>query len=202
MELEWIRDSGLLELYVLGDLSNSDTAMVEEALGTYAELKDELIAIEASFEKIAFAYKVPHGNFIKPEVLMEVDYIERLAKGESPSLPPSLHAGSQISEYDTWLEREDMQMPTDFEEMAGRIIGNTDDRSTMIIWLNNGAPSERHTTKIESFLIVEGTCDIVIDGEFHALFPGDQISIPLHTNHRIQVTSNVPCKAILERKSA
>ena len=64
------------------------------------------------------------------------------------------------------------------------------------------SPIEVHTNELESFLILEGTCDITIGEEVHHLVTGDFISIPLHIGHSLIVTSNIPCKVILQRVAA
>lgn len=58
MSAQDIRESGLLELYVLGDLSVHDQAEVEAALQRYPELKKDLREIEQTFELYARNYSV------------------------------------------------------------------------------------------------------------------------------------------------
>ena len=64
------------------------------------------------------------------------------------------------------------------------------------------APQEVHDNEYKKFLIVEGTCDIVIGENAHSLVPGDVLEIPLHTTHFGRVTSSMPCKVILQRIAA
>ena len=46
---------------------------------------------------------------------------------------------------------------------------------------------------------MEGTCTITIEDEIHQLVPGNVLSIPLYKNHTVVVTSEIPCKVILQR---
>jgi mannose-6-phosphate isomerase-like protein (cupin superfamily) len=64
------------------------------------------------------------------------------------------------------------------------------------------SPAEIHHDEYERFLIVEGTCDITIEKKVHHLKSGDFLAIPLFANHTVKVTSNIPCKAILQRVAA
>jgi mannose-6-phosphate isomerase-like protein (cupin superfamily) len=74
--------------------------------------------------------------------------------------------------------------------------------TTAVVWLEHGAPPETHTNELEKFLIVEGTCNIIVDGRDHHLKPGDLFNIPLHLSHTVLVTSSITCKIILQRVAA
>ncbi len=199
MNLKEIRESGLLELYVQGSLEGADQIVIAQALETYPELKQELKEIE--FALFQYAEKnalKPHGA-VKPLLLATFDYLERMQKGEVPSFPPELHEGSTLSDYGQWLERADMVSPTEMDAMYARLIAHEPEKVTAIVWLRFGAPDETHTQEYEKFLIVEGTCTITIGSEEHHLKAGDYLSIPLHINHHVTVTSAIPCKIILQR---
>lgn len=197
-----IRESGLLELYVNGALEKEELLLVEQALQTYPELKLELEDIELALLNHAQHYAIkPHG-VVKPLLLATFDYLERLKKGEVPCSPPMLHKYSIVADYSQWLEREDMNRPQDMDAMYARLIAHEPDKVTAIVWLRFGAPGEIHTDEYEKFLIVEGTCTITIGTEEHKLKTGDYLSIPLHINHHVTVTSPIPCKIILQRVAA
>lgn len=202
MNLEQIRESGLLELYLHGSLDEKEQILVTQALAKYPELKQELKEIEFALLKHAENYAVkPHG-VVKPMLLATFDYLERLKNGEAPSFPPLLNEHSTLADYSQWLDRKDMARPQDMEAMYARLIAHESDKVTAIVWLRFGAPDEIHTNEHEKFLIVEGTCTITIGAEEHHLKPGDYLSIPLHVNHHVTVTSSIPCKIILQRIAA
>jgi mannose-6-phosphate isomerase-like protein (cupin superfamily) len=60
-------------------------------------------------------------------------------------------------------------------------------------------PEEDHDDMLESFLILEGTCRCKIGDGFYDFKAGDYIEIPLHDHHNLEVTSEKPVKAILQR---
>ena len=91
---------------------------------------------------------------------------------------------------------------TDQEEVFAKIIGYTPEAITAIVWLKDYAPHEVHDNEYERFLIVEGTCDIIVEDEVNQLVPGDYFAIPLHKKHLVKVTSSIPCKVILQRVAA
>jgi uncharacterized cupin superfamily protein len=195
-------NSGILEAYVLGVATPAESVEVEKMAAAYPAVKEELSQIAISLEQYASAHAVqPHAT-MKPLLFATIDYAERLQKGEPVTTPPLLHANSKIGDYAQWLNRPDMTLPTDSEDIFLKILGHTPQATTAIVWIKQLAPDEVHHDEHESFLIVEGTCDITIGGKVHHLVPGDYLTIPLHTDHHVKVTSAVPCKVILERKAA
>ncbi len=68
MNLDEIRNSGLLELYVIGSIDSDDLKIVEECLGLYPELKEDLKEIESAL----FHYAQIHGSNPSQEVRSEL----------------------------------------------------------------------------------------------------------------------------------
>ncbi|MDB5012510.1 MAG: hypothetical protein JWQ25_712 [Daejeonella sp.] len=101
-----------------------------------------------------------------------------------------------------WLNRKDMLLPDDAADVYAKIIGNVPDVITAIVWLKDLAPQEAHHTEYERFLIVEGSCEINIANEIYSLSVGDFLEIPLFKHHHVIVTSEMPCKIILQRVAA
>jgi mannose-6-phosphate isomerase-like protein (cupin superfamily) len=194
-------DSGILEAYVLGFATTEEIAEVEKLAISHPEIKNELEQIENSIGQYASKHAVqPHAT-VKPMLLATIDYTERLKNGEHPETPALLSVDSKISDYAQWLNRPDM-VPSYDDDIFLKIIGNTPQATTAIVWITTMAPDEVHHDEHESFLIVEGTCDITIGDKVHQLVPGDYLSIPLHADHFVKVTSDIPCKVILERRAA
>ncbi len=62
LRIEEIRESGLLELYVLGDLSGEDLSTVEAALSKYPELLEDISSIEQALKIYGKIHSVPAPN--------------------------------------------------------------------------------------------------------------------------------------------
>lgn len=194
-------NSGILEAYVLGVASPEESDQVEQMASAHPEVREELDQLQISMEQYASKHRVqPHAT-MKPLLLATIDYSERLKNGEPAAFPPLLNANSKISDYAEWLDRPDM-VPAPGDDIFLKIIGYTPEVTTGIVWIKSMAPDEVHHDEHESFLIVEGTCDITIGDKVHKLVPGDYLTIPLHADHFVKVTSDIPCKVILERKAA
>lgn len=195
-------ESGILELYVLGDVSQEEAKKIELLSIEHEEIRAEINLISQTLEQIAMNQAVLPPVTVKPFVFAIIDYTERLENGEKPSFPLELNKDSTIENYAEWLNREDMFLPNDFDAFHAKIIGYTPNVLTAIVWLKFGAPAETHTDEFERFLIVEGTCEIAFGDKINSLKAGDFIEIPLFLPHTVKVTSDIPCKVILQRIAA
>ena len=194
-------NSGILEQYVLGCTSLAETTEIALMAAEYTAIKMEIASIEKSLEAYAIAHAVKPNPVIKPFLLAVVDYTERMKNGEPVTSPPVLHESSSIEDYAPWLNRSDMIRP-DNEDIFAKIIGYTPEVVTAIVWIKEYAPQEVHDHEFEKFLIVEGSCNIIVEDKVYSLIPGDYFAIPLHKNHLVKVTSITPCKVILQRIAA
>lgn len=194
-------ETGILELYVLGIATAEECAEVEQLVAEHVEIKDTIEEIRASLELYAEAGKLEPNPIIKPFLMATIDFTERMQNGEIPSIPPMLSENAVVADYSQWLNRPDMVSPGTADVFA-KIIGYTAEATTAIVWLKDYAPHEVHDNEYERFLIVEGTCDIIVEEEVNHLGPGDYFAIPLHKKHLVKVTSSVACKVILQRVAA
>jgi hypothetical protein len=195
--------SGILETYVLGIASEKEILEVERMAESYSEIKNEINSISIALEDMAMANAITPPPTVKPFLRAILDFTERMEKGEKPSAPPILNALSKLEDYKEWLERPDLLNPAvGFEDVYAKIIGYTPEAISAIVWIREAAPYEVHDDEFEKFLIVEGTCDIIIGDDTHHLVAGDYLSIPLFKNHMVKVTSDIPCKVILQRIAA
>lgn len=194
--------SGILEMYVAGLTTPEETQEVEKMMAISEEVRKEIDTISEKLEIYAQANAVVPDPAIKHFLLATLRYIERLQSGEAPTFPPLLHPGSKIEDYIQWLDRPELQLNEQLNGIYAHVIGHTPELTTVIAWLQYGSPPEVHTSEYEKFLIVEGTCDITIGDTLHQLSAGDVLEIPLHVNHWVVVTSDIPCKVVLQRQAA
>ncbi len=202
MDIKEFIASGVLEMYVLGQASESECAEVEQLALVHPEIKSELDAIERALEERDFQNAIMPHDTVKPMVFSVIDLIGRLESGEQLGNPPMLTETSIVEDYAEWLNREDMVAPTEFENLFGKIIGADEKMNTLIVWIKHIAPEEVHIDEHEKFLIVEGTCTIRVGKTNNYFKAGDYFQIPLHIEHEVTVTSDIPCKVILQRVAA
>ena len=201
MKTEEYIGSGILEQYVLGYTTHLESQEVELMAAADDAVRLEIEAITEALGAYALGHAMAPNPIIKPFLLATIDYSERMQNGEPVSEPPLLTEKSVIADYAAWLNRSDM-IPRNDEDVYAKIIGYTPQAITAIVWLKDYAPQEVHDHEFEKFLVVEGTCNIIVGDEVNPLVPGDYFTIPLHKNHMIKVTSAIACKVILQRVAA
>jgi mannose-6-phosphate isomerase-like protein (cupin superfamily) len=194
-------ESGILEQYVLGGTSAAESEEVELMAAADPAIRMEIEAINKALEIYAMEHAIEPGPVVKPFLLATIDYTERLQNGEPVTEPPLLNERSVIEDYAAWLNRADM-IYQGAENIYAKIIGYTPQAITAIIWLKEQTPEEVHDDEFEKFLVVEGSCNITVGDEVNELFSGDFFTIPLYKNHIVKVTSDIPCKIILQRVAA
>ncbi len=199
--LEYI-NSGILEMYLLGMTTSAESAEVLEMSKKHPEILTELEEISKTLELDSIESTPDLSPTIKPFLLAVIDYTERLKNGEETTYPPILNSKSKASDFSSWINRTDMVLPEDFDSFHAKIIGFTPEATTAITWIQHMAPDETHDDEFERFLILEGSCDVTFDNKIHKLVAGDFLEIPLHTPHELRITSNIPCKVILQRVAA
>lgn len=196
-------ESGILEMYVLGQVTDHEAQEVERMAALFNEVQEEITSISITLEQYALRQQeTPPDPTGGPFIMAVLAYNARLQNGEVPAAPPPLQPSSVIADYAQWLDRADLQEHDATEDAYAHIIGMNEQGVTAIVWLKHGAPPETHTKELEKFLIVEGSCDITIGDKVHSLVPGNCLSIPLHISHHVRVTSAMPCKIILQRLAA
>ncbi|QHL86485.1 cupin domain-containing protein [Nibribacter ruber] len=194
--------SGLLELYVMGAASPEEMELVESMAAQSPAVRAELTAIETTLETYSQAHAVePPGN-VKPLLLATIAYMERLKAGEEPVTAPTLTPVSTPEDFSVWISRPDMQLPQDSENIHACIISAEPEMITAIAWLKDKSAPETHHDQYERFLVLEGSCTVTANNQEYYLKPGSYFEVPLHAPHTIVVTSQEPCKVIIQRVAA
>lgn len=71
-------ESGVLELYVLGDLSPEEALQVEDMASQYPEIKDELSAIELAMENYAMENAIDPSNDVETKLFEKLGISEEV----------------------------------------------------------------------------------------------------------------------------
>ena len=194
--------TGILERYVYGEASEEECSAVHAALKSSAQVRASLLFVELVAEEMALLDAVEPDPIIKPFLFSTIDVTDRIKGGEVLSEAPLLNAQSTPADFDIWLNRADMVPPAELDDVFAKIISITRAAMTAIVWIKTLAPQEVHHDQYERFLILEGSCDIHMEGKVYPLKAGSFFQIPLHVGHEVIITSEIPCKAILQRVAA
>jgi mannose-6-phosphate isomerase-like protein (cupin superfamily) len=106
-----------------------------------------------------------------------------------------------------WLDWEaavkDIEPTADFEGVYMHLLENNEQRELNLAWVQYEVPEEVHHDVLESFILLEGTCEChIFEENGHCrvvkMRTGDYISFKIGEVHDIQITSAKPAKAILQ----
>ena len=184
--LSHIRDSGILEQYVLGIASKEEQQQVEAWLEQRADIQAEVRAIESTLELYAQARAVAPPAHLKAQLLTQL---------EAEVYPPL----EQETSLDFWLPlTKDLPIPEEGEDIY---VHRLDDPiyHTRIVRVHQQIPEETHHNLLERFLLLQGTCTCRMGEQVFEMKPGDLMEIPLHLPHSLTVTSKEPNLFILQR---
>ncbi|WP_165825406.1 cupin domain-containing protein [Pedobacter yonginense] len=187
MDLAGFLESGLLELYLLGNLDQEGIATVEKMRSMYdAEITAEINALETFFEEDALK------NAIKPSAAFEMKMEKVFASlqteqqmnvGELPLISP-------FSSAEAWLTRVAGDLPKDKPtKRFEKLLRNEDGVMQVLVISETDIDEEVHEDVEESFLILKGTCICTIGATSQQMGPGDFMQIPLHLPHTVTLTS-------------
>lgn len=93
-------ESGILELYVLGQLSAEEQNEVEAMAAKYPQIREEITAIEIAMENYAIANAVPPSEGLDLKVLSAIDAI-KTPEVPSPALSYSTNTIENTGTYDS-----------------------------------------------------------------------------------------------------
>lgn len=92
-------ESGVLELYVLGDLTSSERLEVELMLEKHPELEAEISQIEAALENFADDNAIDPSAAMRSKILNELSAKEENASAEVPVIPISKARSNNFYQY-------------------------------------------------------------------------------------------------------
>jgi mannose-6-phosphate isomerase-like protein (cupin superfamily) len=174
-------ESGVLESYCLGLLSEEDEAFLFQMTVLYPEVKAELDAVEAAVEKIAMANAVEPPILVRQKVLLALGFTESLNIDELPVI-------SQSTDPEPWLSVFAHLIPDELsEDFVSHLLRDDEQVQQTLVITKTNVPEEEHGDFLESFYILEGRCECTIGNNHFALGPGDFIEIPLHIKHDIKL---------------
>jgi len=196
MDTKTYIESGILELYALNLLSETETAKVDRLLSIHLELGEELERIYIVLE----SYAAMHA--VHPKEETQDALAEKLINLEKERLmdPADLPLLNNHSDYRNWK-----QFVSRFEEnpkivdgKAIKVLTHTQKITQLLVTLTADYKEEIHTDELESFLILSGRCLFNINGFATLLGQGDFMAIPLNEPHDVKLVSD-KVVAILQR---
>ncbi len=166
--------------------------------------KEELKQAEEALNRFASAYAVRPDPGLKDKVM---DKIKSLNAEYQNKQHLSFEDLPLLSETSNWMEWEelvkDIQPPQHFEGIHLHSLESSDKRELFVAWVKEYIEEEVHFDILESFILLEGTCEChITDAQGNArvvrMGVGDYITMQVGETHDVIITSLEPAKAILQ----
>ena len=178
--------SGVLELYVLDQLSAEERMGVERMVKMYPVLKKELLAIENALEKYATNNALKPSKKFEAKVVAVVNNLEKERTLDIENLPII----NPFSNYKNWLPLAQAYLNITLTDgIFNKVLQQSDKVTQVLVVSEIDIPEEIHEGEHESFLILDGRCECIINGNSHLMGPGDFMAIPLLEPHDVKLKS-------------
>lgn len=194
--------SEILLDYIHGNLDEEARLDVELTAFLHATVREELRALQSLDEALVkLASKSPAEKskqhflqFLKDEANSQHEW--------KTIHPPLLHSKSMATDYEAWVSRDGMVPPAEYENLFLLPIDATQEALTLLVWVKKFIEEEVHLDSIENFFVLQGSCKIDVEGKIYELVAGQAMFIPKFKRHTVYVTSEIPCKLIVQQIAA
>lgn len=159
---------------------------------------------EKALEGYAAAHALHPPSELKAKILQKINKLNK-EKNSRKSL--DIHALPLLEEGSNWMDWadavKDINPPAEYDDYYLHPLESNEKREIFVIWVKDSIPEEIHHDVLESFLILEGSCECHITDangkkRIERLGQGDFITMKLNEEHDIVITSNEPAKGILQ----
>jgi mannose-6-phosphate isomerase-like protein (cupin superfamily) len=191
-------ESEILIDYVLGACSEDERREIEMAAIFFPTVAAEL----ASLRNLD-AFLVMRGA-INPPVAARSRFLSFMEAAEMPAdgwslIMPPLSSASKPADFAAWVDRVRPEAIHPGINLNAIPLAADNDMLTLFVVLTEGLEEETHLFDIERFLVLEGSCYVELEHEKIYLNPGDFYNVKKYTTHKVVVTSDIPCKLIVQQ---
>lgn len=186
MDIEKFIESGILEAYCLGLLTEEEQADLVKKMAVYPEVKAGFDAVELSFMRLADLTAIEPPEHVRGKLLASIDFGAHDFSLSADNLPVL----SEAQSAQPWLDLFAHLIPDEpVDPFNVNVIRDDAIVRQMLITANTDVPEEEHGEFYESLFVLKGSCVCVVGDEAFALGPGDFIEVPLNTKHDIKLTT-------------
>jgi mannose-6-phosphate isomerase-like protein (cupin superfamily) len=178
--------TGIIQDYCLGLLSEEEMGTVREMAKQFPEISAAIKTTEEALEEFALKHSFLPKQELKEETWQLISNLER-EKNFSTDDTPIIN---KFSDYKKWMEVMRPLLPAAMEEEVFAKVIREDGKVTQtLIKTKIDYPDEVHEEVYESFIVLEGECECYIGDRVVKLGPGGFIDIPLHEHHDVKLLS-------------
>jgi mannose-6-phosphate isomerase-like protein (cupin superfamily) len=189
--------SGILELFVLDLLNETDGANVLSNILQFPVLKKEIEKIESTLEKYAISIAIAPPASLRTKI--EASLAEAVKEQEMDM--DHLVLISEHSDYRNWLRLVSEYFPKAFEsDSYYKVLRHENGVTQALIVSTSEIEEGPHNEFHESFLILQGKCMCTFGKDNFHLGAGGYTQVPIDQHHKVEVRSS-RIMAIIQRVS-
>ena len=165
----------------------------------------ELDKAEEALIKYAQSHAVNPPEELRNKIFAKIN---KLTAEKSATKNIDLHSLPVLDQESNWIDWQKATAhiePPAYDDIYLHTLESNEHRELFVAWVKDFVPDEVHHDLLESFLILEGSCECYIKnqkGEERKvrMVQGDFITMQIGETHNIKITSPQPTKAILQWK--
>ena len=201
-EIDKFIDSGILNAYVLGQLSEREAAQVEEKAAAHPEIHRALTALQDGMNAYLSQYNKAIPGHLKEKLKQQFDSMTKLIQLNDDLRLDSFVAINESADYLLWNNITRLIEPPEDYDVYMHDLYQDEAQSLALLWIKSKVPEEVHETVHERVLVLEGRCTGRLGDERVELQEGDFWRIPLHVPHTLEVHPGESVKLLLMRQVA
>lgn len=198
MTVQDFLQSGLIETYCLGFTNREEELLVQQMAAAYPEVEEEIKKLRESFSGFLHNRKIDPSPAVKKTVMKTI-YIQQSALKKE--WVPLMQEPTDFNRYYEVARSNQLVPPAvPYDNIFARELPSTKEVINFAIWAKHGHEEETHDNMKEYIAILEGSCDMYMNGKITAYTKGQVIAINPHTPHHAVVTSQDPMFALVQRQ--
>lgn len=189
----------MIQAYILGELPPEQAQTIEAQALTDPELAAALDELRLTTEGLAQAAALAPPPHLRARIF---GAIAELAKEEAFDLaaPPIINRHADASRWRA--ATRNLRPHGLLNGVPMYVVYDSPERQQVLLWLEDTLAETQHAEDefIESFLILEGTCDCLLGDQYINMQAGDFLQIPPDTLHTMRnTTPSGPVIALVQR---
>lgn len=194
---EFIR-SGIIETYCLGFTSSEENAMVEQMAAAHPEVQQEIEKQRASFNNFLQKRKIQPSPSVKTAVMRNIYAQQAVLKKE---WAPLMNEPALFRRFYECAKANGLTAPATFyDNLFVQDLPSTKEIINFAVWAKKGHEEEVHNDYNEFIAILEGSCNMYMEGTIKAFTKGGIIAIQPGIPHYTVITSAQPMFALVQRQ--
>lgn len=190
--------SGIIETYCLGFTSAEENILVEKMAAAHPQIKEEIEKVRESFNRFLQKRKMQPSASVKTAVMNNIYSQQALLKKE---WVPLMHQPVNFLRYYEAADANGLKYPENFfENIYVQELPSTKEVINFAVWAKNGHEEEAHDDRNEYIVILEGSCDMYMEGKMTGYKKGEIIPIMSGIPHYAIITSEQPMFALVQRQ--